>query len=124
MLSKTRTTIITTIAAFSFGGAAIVPTVAQAKPPKKGRAVCVQNLPNGGKVEYASGTEITVVNSDGSKHKFRCNNGEWKPIPARISGEGTRPGPEGEAPQNKPESGSPRPTEGSKTTSTPPPAAQ
>jgi hypothetical protein len=32
MLSKTRTTIITLVAAFSFAGAVIVPTVAQAKP--------------------------------------------------------------------------------------------
>jgi hypothetical protein len=59
MLSKTRTAIITLIAVFSFGGAAIVPTVSQAyviqeKPslepeyqPSGGSGVASEALPSG-----------------------------------------------------------------------------
>ena len=100
MLSRTRTTIITVVAAFSFAGTAIVSTVAQARPRIK-QANCVQNLPNGDKVEYASGTEITLVSANGSKHKFRCENGAWVRVATLEVAEGSiQPPVGGNAPES------------------------
>jgi hypothetical protein len=101
MLSRTRSTIITVVAAFSFAGTAIVPTVAQARPRIKQQANCVQNLPNGDKVEYASGTEITLVSANGSKHKFRCENGAWVRVATLEVAEGSiQPPVGGNAPES------------------------
>jgi hypothetical protein len=44
MLSKTRTAIISLVAAFSFAGAAIVPTAAQARKKKPGIQKACENL--------------------------------------------------------------------------------
>jgi hypothetical protein len=84
MLSaKTRTTMIALVASASFAATTVAPAVSQARPVKKGPPkACVQNLPDGSVVEYSSGTTITVVTPNGSKYKFRCNNGAWQPIAA------------------------------------------
>ena len=48
MLSETRTTIITLIAAFSFGGASLVPTVAQAYVMQEKPSLEPEYQPGGG----------------------------------------------------------------------------
>jgi hypothetical protein len=70
MLSKSRTTIITLVAAFGFSGAAMVPAAAQAdrkqQPPAKG---CLVEDANGSTYTVPVGTRVGL---------FFCGaDGEW-----------------------------------------------
>jgi hypothetical protein len=58
--------------------AAVIAANALAYPVKvNGATVCRQDLPNGGSVDYAEGTVITVHHPDGTTAKYTCTNGEW-----------------------------------------------
>jgi hypothetical protein len=80
MLSKTRTTIITLIAAASFAVAALVPAVSQAKeaggqPEKKG---CTLTTPVGTKLQYNDGDKVKVKTDDLPTQTYECQDGKWK----------------------------------------------
>jgi hypothetical protein len=107
MLSKTRTTIITLVAAFSFGGAAIVPTASQARQKRKEASRCVglQNLYTldlftleYDKAHHASKAQIEKdennITDDLDKGEAAgCNISIWQEQPPakHLPGEGLRP---------------------------------
>jgi hypothetical protein len=113
MLSKTRTSIIALVASASFGGAALVPTVAQAKPKRKVNQVTCPDITGAGVGQ--PGEERTIewneIGSDGSFHIARekkiCGlDGKWHKVVDRVLTGGTLT----EAPKSAPEPGSPPPT--------------
>ncbi len=130
MLSKTRTTIIALVAAFSFAGASVVPTVAQAR-----KKVSKVSLCNG--LESMYELDIKTLEQDKANHASKatlerdenhitadldkgeaagCDITIWQVSPTKhLPTEGLLP--EGE-PKSAPELGSPSPTR-----PTPPPPA-
>jgi hypothetical protein len=116
MLCKTRTAIITLVATFSVGGAALVPSVAPAQvfKPRDMVKVCKEM-----KKEYehdvASGLTKTAKEKKQSAKEDGC---KWAGGTIYLEGSPTKGIlPEGE-PKNAPEPGSPPPVRG--TTPTPP----
>jgi hypothetical protein len=116
MLSKTCTTIITLVAALSFGGAAIVPTVAQAKETtKQHEALCAglegsfnaweeeaENPANDR--EKQAGAHRMASRAAKMAIKAGCDTSGWRGLlPEASPTSGMRP--EGGAPQNSPEGG-------------------
>jgi hypothetical protein len=125
MLSKTRTTIITAVAAFTFGGAAIVPTVAQArikKPAgmshktfcamtKSGNEASVEQYEN---AENEQEREHAAKEAAEIRHAARQAHCGWASL--ELSAEAIRP--EG-TPQGAPEAPKSPTTEGMRPSGTP-----
>ena len=98
MLSKTRTTIIALVASVSFAGAAIVPTVAQARPKQKVTAVtCPDTTGQGvGQPGEIRTTEWNIILPDGTwsteKEKKICgSDGKWHKVVDLVQAEGEAP---------------------------------
>jgi hypothetical protein len=126
MLSKTRTTIISLAAAFSFTGAAIIPTAAQARTKKPGKQANQCESLRGlyesdvyqeqyDKAHHASKAQVekdeTHVTEDLDKGEAGgCDISIWREPPP-SNGPTTRPAPEGE-PKAAGEPASPPPARG------------
>jgi hypothetical protein len=114
MLSKTRTSIVALVLSASCGGAAIVPTVAQAKPKRKGTTVTCPDITGAGTGQ--PGEERTIewneIGPDGNfyiaKEKKICGlDGKWHKVVDRVLTGGSLP----VAPTNAQEAvGPPSPT--------------
>ena len=121
MLSKTRTTTIALIAAFSVAGIAAVPAGAARSVcniASSGVLVCHQAKGCTATYEHANGTVSTVDFADGEEtiaggRKYKCNDGKWE----AAAGGGRQP--QGEQPKNTTGPGSAPPAQGI----TPPPPA-
>ena len=83
--------LIGSLTAVIFGVAVLTVSPAQAKDVICDEAgacetFCTQNLPNGDRVRYKEGTEITIVTADGQEHKFVCRNGRWERASIAVGG--------------------------------------
>jgi hypothetical protein len=80
MLSKTRTTIIALVAAFSFTASVVLPAVSQAAEKAGGGAAkgCTYTSPSGTKLQYNDKDKITIQNPGSpNKDTYECQNGKW-----------------------------------------------
>jgi hypothetical protein len=97
MLSKTRTTIITLVAAFSFGGAAIVPTVAQARAKKPAAPVTCPDFGLGtGKPGDIVETPYNAIDQNGNfyivhEKKICGSDGKWHTVVDLVAPTATEP---------------------------------
>jgi hypothetical protein len=93
MLTKTRTTLITLVAACSFGVASVAPAVSQARPVKKGTTVTCPDT-NGAGVGQPGDIrtdEWNVVLPNGTwgvekETKICGSDGKWHKVVALVAG--------------------------------------
>jgi hypothetical protein len=87
MLSKTRSTIIALVAAFSFTASVALPAVSQADT-KAGESTgkgCTYTTPSGTKLQYNDKDKITIQNPNTTnKDTYECQNGKWVWVSAMV----------------------------------------
>ena len=73
------------LAAIATAGLMVVGAGRANADPNKGSVLgCDVYVPGQGTYNVGEGTTITITYPDGTKEKFRCSDGKWVKVPARV----------------------------------------